>query len=69
MRKPSPEELRALLDRHGLTQAAAARLIGRSGQRTINRWCSEASTTRIPVDAAVRLWAACGEEWSGGDEQ
>ena len=68
MRQPTPAEVRSLLDRHGLTQAKAARLIGRNGPRSMNRWCSEADATRMPVDAAIRLWAACGETWTG-DEQ
>ena len=66
MRKPTSSEVRALLARHGITQAEAARRIGRSGQRSVNRWCSETSTTRMPVDTAIRLWLACGETWTGG---
>lgn len=65
MRKPTPAEVRALLARHDITQAEAASRIGRNSPRSVNRWCSEASATQMPVDAALRLWAACGETWTG----
>jgi hypothetical protein len=67
MDRPSALELRAFLARHGLTQSDCARILGRGDNpakpRSVNRWCSETSTVRIPFDAAVRLWALMGETW------
>jgi DNA-binding transcriptional regulator YiaG len=54
---PSPDELRALIDRLGLTTGATARLT-RTDDRTFRRWLT---SKRDPPPAAVLLLQAAEE--------
>ena len=51
----TPEEIKAMLERHGLSQAEAARLLGVT-QQTFNRWVTGRRSPRLPVvvDKALR---------------
>jgi transcriptional regulator with XRE-family HTH domain len=51
----TPDEIRAMLKRHGLSQAEAARRLGVT-QQTLNRWVTGTRSPRLPivVDKALR---------------
>lgn len=51
----TPEEILDLLQRHGLSQAEAARMLGVT-QQTFNRWVTGKRSPRLPVvvDKALR---------------
>ena len=51
----TPEEIQAMLDRHGLSQAEAARMLGVT-QQTFNRWATGRRSPRLSavVDKTLR---------------
>ena len=50
----TPTQLRAILDRLGLSQLGAGRLLG-TGERTPRRWASGESEVPSPVAIILRL--------------
>ena len=50
----SPEEIRAIRERHGMTQAALAKLL-RLGTNTISRWESDRMVQTGAMDVLLRL--------------
>lgn len=53
IRPPSPDEIRASRDAAGITQDAAARLIGLSSQ---SRWAEYEAGMKVPGAALWELW-------------